>query len=230
MKIASIIGAVLLLAAVTSQASNLIWSDFSTPESCVHKTVDLWNSPESISATTATPVATTGTTSSSFSADFAATVNDIINGPWGFMGGYGHSLSGTGQSVAFGLLTYNFTSNTNGGGFNSGAIVGYDKLWGGHQDVTEINSFSGGWQISYSGNLASFDLTNVTWIVTGFQLIATPQGNNAVGAITGVAFALDVYSFHNFDIMPTFIYESRNGQTHFDGNYGLVALAVTHGW
>jgi hypothetical protein len=188
--------------------------------------VDLWD----VSATSGTAPSVSGSTSQGFAADFEATIGDIINGPWGFLGGYGHSLSGTGENVAFGLITYNFTSNTNGGGFNSGAIVGYDKLWGGHQGVEEINSFSGGWQVSYSGDLNELSLTNVTWAVTAFQLIATPQTGNAVGAVTGLALSIDVYSVDNFDFQPTFIYESRNGQGPFDGNYALAALAITHGW
>lgn len=224
-------------AAISARAADYNYPETSTtdPSTAVNGAVERYNHPDdygsfSVSSGTTTTTTTSGTTSGGFGADFTALMGDIVGGPWGFMGGWGHSLSGTGENVAFGLITYNFTSNTNGGGFNSGAIAGYDKLWGGHQHVEEINSFSGGWQLSYSGNLSAISLTNVTWSVTGFQLIATPQNGDAVGAITGVALSVDVYSIDNFDLQPSFIYESRNGQGQFDGNYGLVALAITHGW
>ena len=228
-------------------AGNVMASDYTAPETyssdpsaTVKSAVDRYNHPESdtygrfdgsFSLSSGSPTTTSGSTSGGFGSDFTALLGDIIGGPWGIMAGYGHSLSGTGENVVFGLITYNFTSNTNGGGFNSGAIVGYDKLWGGRG--SEINSFSGGWQVSYSGKPLGFIgapfLTNMVATATAFQLIATPQGGSAVGAITGVSLSLDVYAIYNFEIQPTFIYENRNGQGAFDGNYGLAALAITHG-
>lgn len=154
---------------------------------------------------------------------------DTLQGPWGVAGGYGHSISGPGRSAAFGVLTYNLVPSTNGMGFSSGPIGGYDVTWG--TGKSQVYSLSGGWDAGWTGKPFMFVgktfVTNITGSAMAFQLVATPRGGSAIGAITGTAITLDLYSFDNFHIKPVGIYESRNGM-NANGNWLFGGLALTH--
>lgn len=157
-------------------------------------------------------------------------VADTLNGPWAVAGGFGKNLNGQG-TAAFGIVSYNLVPSTNGMGFNSGPIAGYDVTYLPHSKG-QIYSLSGGWNASWTGKPFSFIgktfVTNITGSAMAFQLVATPRGGSAIGAITGTAFTLDVYSFDNFHIKPMGIYESRNGMDGGNGNWLFGGLAVTH--
>jgi hypothetical protein len=155
---------------------------------------------------------------------------NVADGPWAVGGGYEHSTSGTGANVSFATLTYNLTPNISGSSFSSGPVLGYDDcMVHGH---TLVNSLSGGWSLSSSGRWFSFVgktfLTNVVGTVTGYQLVATPRGSGPIGAITGTAVSLDVASWNNFHFKPTIVYNSRNGQAGFNGNFIGGALFISH--
>jgi hypothetical protein len=155
---------------------------------------------------------------------------NIIGGPWAVGGGFEHSTSGTGANVAFATVTYNLTPNIGGSSFSSGPIVGYDDCM--ISGKTLINSLSGGWSLSSSGHWFSFVgktfVTNIVGTITGYQLIATPRGGGPVGAITGGSVSIDVGPVYNFHLKPTLVYNGRNGQAGFDGNFIGGALFISH--
>lgn len=166
----------------------------------------------------------------SIPSDVYSVVTDTLVGPWAVAGGWGHNITGEGRSATFGIISYNLVASTNGMGFNSGPIAGYDVTYGAGK--TSISTLSGGWDASWTGKPFSFIgktfVTNITGSAMAFQLVATPRGGSAIGAITGTAFTLDVYSFDNFHIKPLGIYESRNGMDEGNGNWLFGGLAITH--
>lgn len=181
-------------------------------------------------ALTITGVKAQTNTSPSIPQDLSNLGGDVLNGPWGLAAGYGHSITGTGNNVAFEILTYDLVTNVNDTGFSSGAIAGYDQLWSTHQH--QLNSVSGGWQFSETGHPLSFIgstfLTNVLTTETVYQLIATPRGGSDVGSITGTSVDVEVGEWSGFHGNILGLYESRNGQSGFNGNYLLLGLGVSH--
>lgn len=160
-------------------------------------------------------------------------IEDTASGPWGVAGGYGHSVTGIGNNVAFEVVSYDLMPSTNSSipGFASGPIVGFDQLWSGGRK--SLNSIGGGWDASYTGKPLTFVgksfLTNVTATVMAYQLVATPRGSGSIGAITGTAVSVDTgVQWQGFHLKALGLYESRNGQTGFNGNYLLGGIAVTH--
>jgi hypothetical protein len=171
-------------------------------------------------------------TSLSIPQDILNLGGDVLDGPWGIATGYGHSITGTGNNVGFEILTYDLLTNVQNTGFSSGIVVGYDQLWSTHQH--QFNSLSGGWQFSETGHPLSFIgstfLTNVVTTEDVFQLVATPNGGSDVGSITGTSVAVSVGEWSGFHGKILGLYESRNGQSVFNGNYLLGGLAITHGF
>jgi hypothetical protein len=155
---------------------------------------------------------------------------DVAGGPWGLAGGYGHSITGVGNNVAFEVLTYDLVTNVQNTGFSSGAIAGYDQLWGNHLKL--LNSLSGGWQFSETMKpfafVGSTFLTNVEATVCAYQLVATPEAGNDIGSITGTSVAFNAGEWSGFHLKLIGLYEDRNGQGGFNGNYLLGGLAITH--
>lgn len=162
--------------------------------------------------------------------DFLNLTGDVLNGPWGVATGYGHSISGGGNNVAFEIVTYDLVANVQNTGFSSGLIMGYDQLWS--RNNSELNSISGGWQFSETGTPLAFTgvswLKNITATVDLYQLVATPKAGNDVGSISGVSLSVDLYQLNNFHLKGVGLYENRNGQGNFNGNYLLAAVAVSH--
>lgn len=167
-----------------------------------------------------------------FSTDFPKTVGDIIDGPWVIGGGYLHSGTGTGANIAVGVVSYNLMPSTNGLGFNSGPIVGYEDCWAKGQ--SHFNSLSGGWNLSYSGKpLAATGIswmTNDTATIVLSQMLATPRGGNAIGAVTATAVSLDVAHWKNLHFKPTFLYSNRSGQPGFNGSFYGGGLFLSLGF
>jgi hypothetical protein len=173
--------------------------------------------------------AQTSTNSTSPLQDIINLAADIGNGPWGVYSGYGHSISGPGASLVFAGVTYDLVTNASDAGFGSGAIVGYDDTFSQH--AHQINSVNGGWQVSWTGKplefIGSTILTNITATVMAYQVIATPEKGNAVGAITGTSVSFDIGEWSGFHLKALGMYESRNG-TAFDGNWLCGGLAIAH--
>jgi hypothetical protein len=169
-------------------------------------------------------------TNTSIPQDLLNLGGDVLDGPWAVAAGYGHSITGTGNNVAFEVVSYDLVTNVNNSGFSSGVIAGLDQMWSAH--AHQMNSLSGGWQFSETGKPLAFTgisaLTNMTVTVDLYQLVATPRGGSDVGAITGTSLSLDVMAWKSFHLKPIALYENRNGQAGFDGNYLLGGLAITH--
>lgn len=167
-----------------------------------------------------------------FALDLNNAGSDLLAGPWVVGGGFEHTTSGTGASIGFVAVSYNLTPATNNAiGFTSGPIVGYDDEFGSRLG-SQQESLSGGWQVSSSGHWFSFIgktfLTNMVGTLTVHQLLTTPHGGAPVGAVTGGAASLDVYSVDNFHFKPSFLYDNRSGQGKWNGNFLGGALFISH--
>jgi hypothetical protein len=166
-----------------------------------------------------------------FAGDVSQAVNDILDSPWAVGTGYGHSVTGTGNNVAYVTLADNFVSTTNATGtvgLSSGLLAGYDDLWSSHN--SQFNSISGGFSVTLSDKPLTFIGTtyasNVCMNVSAYQLVANPKSGNDVGAITGVSVLFTLYDWKNFKFKVGGQYESRNGQGRWDGNYLLGSAFI----
>lgn len=166
-----------------------------------------------------------------FFADLQALAQGAIDSPWGASAGFGRSTTGD-KDVAYILITDQLITNIDGTGFSSGPIVGYDELWMPH--VKQINSLSGGWQLSLTENPFTFTkvsfLTNMVATELAYNLVATPRDSaNSIGDIVGTAVMLDFYpkGFDGFHIKALGAYENRTGQGAFNGNYVLFGGVIS---
>ena len=145
---------------------------------------------------------------------------------WTVLSGYGRSLSDN-RNLAFGAVAYNFNQNV-------GIVLGYDRLWANGQPSV-VNAVKGG--ITLSAKIHPFAFLGSPFFskleATPFvaDLLATPRGNgNALGNIVTTGVNFDVYSFKNFELGVGAQYEKRMGQGFWDGNYGVIHVAITRKW
>lgn len=140
---------------------------------------------------------------------------------WVVVGGYGHTVKGTGKNLIFGEVGYNFNNY-------AGLIGGYDYLWGSNKH--QFNSVYGGLTLQLPMHpftaLGSTFLTNVVATPFVFDQVAT-SSSSTVANITGVGIDFSVTSFANLELHAGVSYEKRVGDKVWDGEYGLIHLAVT---
>lgn len=135
---------------------------------------------------------------------------------WTMIGGYGHSLKGK-NNLAFADLAYNFNSNV-------GVVVGYDDLW--TTGASQFNAVKGG--VTLQTEIHPFAWTGVSWLsdIKGQPflgaLIATPRGGGNIGTILTTGINFEVVDFSKYSLDLGVQYESRSGQSGWDGGYGLV--------
>lgn len=174
--------------------------------------------------------AQTNTPPPSIPQDFLNMAQQVVDGPWGVGGFVGRNFTGEGTTIAAEILTYDLVTNVQDTGFSSGLIVGYSQLW--HAHAEQLNDVSGGWQFSETGHPLSFVgttfVTNIIATVDLYQVVATPRGTGNVGSITGTSVSVNLTEWENFHLNVVGLYESRSGQTGFNGNYGLLGLSITH--
>ena len=185
------------------------------------------NPPPAAAAPAATPpVATPATpapaaSSSSGTNSFVGGLNEMFMAVatgtnWTGLAGYGRGLSGN-HNVGYADVAFNFSKNV-------GVLVGYDALWGAGQ--SQFNAVKGGVSLNFTGPLPLLPLlptamTNIPVTVYAAQLIATPKGGNAVGALTVAGADIDILPVKNFELVAGAAYENRSGQGSWDGNYIL---------
>jgi hypothetical protein len=141
---------------------------------------------------------------------------------WDALAGYGHSLSGSGRSLAFIAVAYNFNENV-------GVVAGYDYLWA--KGKGQANAVKGGVTLSLPMRplafIGSTFLTNIIGTPFVGDLLASPKGNNAIGNIVTTGINFDVYKISNFELCVGVQYEKRIGQANWDGNYGIIHFALS---
>jgi hypothetical protein len=141
---------------------------------------------------------------------------------WSVLGGYGHSTTGS-KSIAFGDVAYNFTQNV-------GVVVGYDYLWAPGR-LNEANLVKGGVTLNATVHpfafIGSTFLTNVVGQPFVADLLAQPQAGNDIGNIVTTGVNFNIVSISNYELSTGAQYEVRTGQGTWDGNYGLIHLAIT---
>jgi hypothetical protein len=155
--------------------------------------------------------------------DIFANAGKLISGStnWVVDTGLGHSVQGTGRSLVWGQVGYNFNQNV-------GLALGYDYLWGsGH---TSFNQVSGGITLQMPIHpfafIGSTFLTNVLVTPWAGQFMATASKGNVVSSITTAGINYDIVKIKNLTLSALAGYEKRAGSGYFDGGYGLVGVAL----
>jgi hypothetical protein len=140
---------------------------------------------------------------------------------WALVGGYGHSFSGIGRNIAFGEVGINFNDYV-------GAVLGNDYLFGAGNH--QFNSLSGGMTITLPLHpfafLGSTILTNILVKPVAFDQVAT-SSSSTVANLMGIGMDFDVYLISNFSVHAGIDYEKRTGDSRWDGDYGLVHIALS---
>lgn len=152
---------------------------------------------------------------------------------WTALAGYGHSVTGVGNNLAFQDFVYKSATNA-----NVGVVIGFDQLWGNHHGVfctvkggatlqTVIRPFSflgsDQWGNEFGTTLAGIE-------IQPFIANVVAQANNSsVGNITTAGFNYIYLSpkTKNFSLGAGLQWEYRAGQGTWDGNYLLFHLSFT---
>lgn len=153
----------------------------------------------------------------------AKDIASVISGSgWTAGGGIGHSISGSGRSVAGFGVAYDFNNTP------IGLYLGYDYLFSKTQ--SQQNVVKGGITVNATIEPLAFlssSLTNITATLYAGELMATGIGNNAVGAITVTGAKIHLTNFKNFEISVDPWYENRQGQAGWDGHYVGAYIMAT---
>lgn len=140
---------------------------------------------------------------------------------WVAVGGYGHSVSGTGRNLAFGEIGMNFNDY-------AGVIFGYDYLWGNKQH--QFNSVKGGLTLQLPMHVFAFTgipaLTNIVASPVAFDQVAT-SSSSSVANILGGGLDVHIVPFWNLQLHGGADYENRSGDSVWGGNYWFFHLAIT---
>ena len=131
------------------------------------------------------------------------------------IGGYGHTIKGTGKNLVFGEVGYNFNNYV-------GVVGGYDYLWGAGKH--QFNSLQGG--LSLQAPFHPFGLTSLVVAPTVFDQIATSSSSsvaNVMGAGLDTKWLIGPQLYFHAGID----YEKRTSDSVWAGEYGLVHLALS---